>query len=73
MGESCSFADDAAELNDRSEQFHKIAGQILQQVMECGSLIHDYCKDTSFGKSEYRTSPLLPNVVLIPPSQPHDW
>lgn len=51
MGDSCSFADNIEELKHRSDQFHTIAGQILQQVMECGFFIRDYCKDTSFGKS----------------------
>lgn len=53
MADACSFAEDAEELKDHSEQFHTIAGKILQQVMECAYFIRDYGKDTSFSKPIY--------------------
>lgn len=65
MADSCSFADNAAELNDRSEQFDTIASQILQQVMECAYFIRDYCQDTSFGKRICRLWPYHPDAELI--------
>jgi hypothetical protein len=49
MANSCSFADEAEELKNRSKIDQDIMNQILHQVMECAYFIRDYCRDESFG------------------------
>jgi hypothetical protein len=48
MADSCSFADEAKELEKRSKADQEIINQILRQVTECAYFIWYYCKDQSF-------------------------